>query len=1503
MNDMRKSLWMISLAVLCTINFHIVGQRQIEQLTRGVVAIRTSSSDVLISWRWLATDEEHVSFNVYRDGVKLNTDPIAGRTNLVDNTSSNNGVYTVKAVVGGTEVDAGESVSVMANTYFDVPLQIPTGGITPAGEAYTYSANDASVGDVDGDGVYEIILKWDPSNAKDNSQSGYTGNVFIDCYKLDGTRLWRVDLGRNIRAGAHYTQFMVYDFDGDGRSEMACKTAPNTKDGKGNYLSMGPAVNDNDAADYRNSGGYILTGPEYLTVFNGLTGAEMATVNYNPPRGTVSDWGDSYGNRVDRFLACVAYLDGEHPSLVMCRGYYTRATLAAWDWRNGSLTQRWFFDSNASGNSYYAGQGNHNLSVADVDGDGKDEIVYGSCTIDHDGKGLYSTRLGHGDALHLTDHAPDVPGLEVFAPHEESGRGISFRDSRTGAIIWQKKAPGDIGRGAAADITSAHRGSEFWAAGMGMYNVKGEQISTSTPSINHLVWWDGDLLRELLDGISITKYGAGTLLNASGCASNNGTKANPSLQVDLWGDWREEVIWRTSDNSKLRIYSTPYASEYRVRTLMHDPVYRLGVAWQNVAYNQPPHVGFYLGDGMRRPSLQPVVQAELKWNGVSGNVWDLSEANWFNESGVSVAFANDASVVFSLSGNNSKPVVLTGDLAPRSVNVASPSDYAFGGDGKLTGGMSFVKTQHGKLTINGTHDFTGKTYVSDGEMQVDGQLTQTSVYVFASGELSGTGTLGKDVTVYDGGCFYVGHKQAYGSSLVAGNLILAGDGLVQFDISSSTSESNDQLNVSGDLVITGSNNQVFVNMLSGSLSSGTYVLANVSGNLQGDLNGLLMKGLNTVNYSIRFSDGQLLLDVQLPRASASVVWSGNVNGKMDMLDTYNWINNGEADVLAPNDNVLFDDSGVLTVEVVEEVLVSEVTVNATSNYVFTGNGAIAGNASLRKENSGTLKLNANNTYSGATLVNGGILDVPFLNYAGLPSPIGAAGSSADNLLLNGGKIRYSGGKANTNRGMSVGVNGGELEITQAGTSLMLEGAITGGDLIKSGLGTLVLDGAGKTNTSLIITSGAVTLNSDDAAPSKKVVFHGGTLNSCDNYNSYNTMSWAIEVPAGKSGTINLDSRGYYTGALTGAGVFNVRIPNNRSDINGDWSAFSGTINFVNTSSGTGELRIGNANGMPSANVNIGGSLNAFHLNSLTTKFGALVGSGNLSGSHNWEIGAKNTSFTFDGTISAGSLNKVGSGRMTLTKSNTYSGGTTITSGVLIASNTTGSATGNGGVIVKDGAALSGTGTITGAVTVQSGGSLLPGFLTTIGTLNINNGVTFQQGALFHVDLDASTSASDVLNLPTKTLLLQNATLQVFRRGGVYAAGNTFKIINASAITGTFDAISPAVPAEGLFWDTSELYTSGILKITDIATAVKPLSVLAGATVYPNPVRDRLTVTLPEGLLSAAIQIVDLTGRQIDAVDASGQVSVEVDTGSWKKGVYLVKIVSGSDVLVKKVTKE
>ena len=668
----------------------ITPNTQMEQLNRGVVALPANSGGNFVSWRFLGTDDNDSRFDVVKNGTTIATDLKV--TNYTDAEGDSNSEYQIITKVNGEAISTSEPVKAWGEIYKKLKLDRPAKGA----QGGTYSPNDCSAGDVDGDGEYEIIVKWDPSNSQDNSNGGKTDNVYLDCYKLNGTKLWRIDLGVNIRAGAHYTQFQVYDYDGDGKAEMMCKTAPGSKDGLGNYVNQAATDDKIKAAsntkDWRTSAGRINGGHEYLTVFNGLTGEAIHTIAYYPTRNAkvelseaagTYNWDDrdgkndkgDYGNRGERYLAATAYLDGpdKNPSGIFCRGYYTYAHIWAVDFDGQQLKTRWLHSSDArttykwmipdennpqrltsktlKGNTCYSGlkrytmyaNGNHNMSIADVDGDGKDEIIWGSAALDDDGKMLYSVGFGHGDAIHLADLDPDRPGLELFDVHEEKGDySWDIHDAATGEILMKGGPKGaDNGRGVAADIVADNRGYEFWSSYGGAENAAdrnqnpfsaqtGKQVISQKGSMNFRIYWDGDLQDELFDGTNISNWKGSSfettalgIYNAS--SSCNGTKATPNLLADLFGDWREEVIlWSANDNATLNIFTTNIPTTYRVPTLMHDHTYRMGICWQNTAYNQPPHLGYYLPDYIEGKLLTGIEHIQTNTQTETTVIYDLS---------------------------------------------------------------------------------------------------------------------------------------------------------------------------------------------------------------------------------------------------------------------------------------------------------------------------------------------------------------------------------------------------------------------------------------------------------------------------------------------------------------------------------------------------------------------------------------------------------------------------------------------------------------------------------------------------------------------------------------------------------------------------------------------------------------------------------------------------------------------------------------------------------------
>ena len=1469
-------------------------QRQMEKLGRGVVAVRSSSSQVYVGWRLLGNDPDDVSFNLYRvrGGAtnKLNGSPFTTSCNYVDTPPdfSAANAYFVRSIINGVEQPASASFvvppSAPVQQYLSIPLTPPPGGTAYDGVPYTYNANDCSVGDVDGDGEYEIILKWDPTNSKDNSQSGFTGNTYLDCYKLDGTRLWRINLGPNIRSGAHYMDFMVFDYDGDGKAEMMCRTAPGSIDGQGNYVggaakwqnANGTRPSFSDTHDYRfdnpnanTTNGYVLAGPEFLTVFNGLTGEEMATATFNPHRDPDNNndnptasrinavWGDSYGNRLDRFLAGVAYCDGVRPSAIFCRGYYTRAYLTAWDWRNGQLSIRWKFNSDDGNpaNLAYRGQGAHSLSIGDLDGDGRDEITYGACAIDDNGKGLYSTGLGHGDAEHVSDMDPYRPGLETWFVHESPSSygpdGLEMHDSKTGEIIFALDGQNsDVGRGVAMDIDPRYPGYEMWGSRPNpsvLMNSTGAVVPTARPSsMNFACWWDGDLLREILDGTTISKWNwtagnTSSLLSPAGLASNNSTKSTPCLSADLFGDWREEVIWRTADNLSLRIYTTTIVATNRLYTLMHDPQYRCAIAWQNTGYNQPPHPGFNIGPDMYAPPVPPTSTADLAWRGGNtGNNW-AAPSNWFANgiwtNDVVSSFVSGNSVLFDLRASNNTTINISSAIVCGDITVYSSGDFTFTGGGVISGAARLVKAGPGKLTLANTNTFTGITRVSGGELIVNGSLDASAVVLEARGDpwgrarIGGVGRLGQGLTIQSDRGMIVGPgTNAPGTFTITNGLTELGGVLNQFDLSNDPTGgagSNDVVQVFGNVVLTGTN-AIVITQTGGYLGGGVYPLITYSGTLTGGLTNLTLAGNFLQPVALTNPPGMIALTAVIPAAAPNaptslvagdlgafqinLAWTDNSTDENEFQIERSQSSTANFSLIAvvPPDTTTYQDIGLLA--------------NTTYYYRVRGTNLAGFSVYSNANNATTTATPPSLTWKGdgsanvwdiattANWVNGGSA-TPYADGSFVTFDNSGSNTPAINLIsvLSPGTLTV-----NSSKSYTFGGNGG------------LTGSFALG---KSGSGSIAINTTNTFAGGINLTNGSVVPGSAGANSvglgSGPVRFYGGTLEFAGWTGStspdYGGNGNALIVPAGQTGTIRVPQRFLSPGlggALSGGGTLNLQVKYVRGDISGNWSGFAGTLDVSHGSSGTtvDDFRIVNAAGFPNARLQLNDYVLMYSraasgavipIGQFTAGAGAVISAGfgtsvGVQNNVTWRVGGLDTSVTnaglFQGTTA---LIKEGSGTWTLTGNNTYTGTTMINGGTFQVDGDQSAATGN--VTVNANGRLAGNGIIGGNTTVS--GTLAPG--SSIGTLTFNQNLTLNATSVTQFEISKNPFGNDKVVVSGNAVFggaldVVNVSVELLE------AGDNFSLFSAGSYSGAFAAFDlPALEA-GLAWNVSRLAVDGHL---------------------------------------------------------------------------------------------
>ena len=1430
----------ISLLVVALSTLAAHAQRQMEPLGRGVVALHASNTVAYIGWRLLATDPTDIGFDIYRStsggaGVKLNTLLLTNTTDYLDTTANftvSNSWYVVP-VIGGSNQPASAASGLAANSPVRQYLSWPLVGVTN-GAAPPYDVKFCWVGDLDGDGEYDYVV--------DRLSTTTATNQFLQAYKRDGTFLWQMDMGSNsvnqysIEPGAsaisvgHGDCVTVYDLDGDGKAEVIVRTARGVIFGDG-AMAAGP----DDTT-------------QYLSIINGLTGHEMtrATItNLWPLDGPMNA---HYG---------IMYADGVHPSvLIHCENRnvseaFQRETMT-YDYRNGQLTRRWFQTPAPGANESWG----HQIRIMDINHDGKDDLInVGSALNGATGQPLFDTELVHGDRFHVTDMDPDRPGLEMFSIQQNNPTllATALIDMGSGSIIkkWYSGGIADVGRGIALDLNPNYRGVEFYSTQPGTFDCKGNEIWPANLWPPEALWWDADLSREFEDGAGsgalnpvVNKYDLNAHTNSriytiysEGVHQAYGGRA--AFWGDILGDWREEIVLPANDYSELRVYTTKLTATNRIYCLMQNPGYRVQATCKG--YYQASYVDYYLGNDMPAIPVPPLSDAAIVWRGDGVNIWDdNTTANWLTNNlwisnTVGVPFTSGQTVLFDISGSNNTAITLASLLTPGDVRIWSPKNYTFTGPGELTGTMALTKAGAGKLIFTDTNTYTGKTLIGEGSFVVNGSLPNSPVTirggVWLDGRLAGTGGVGSAVRIEEGGGVSPGQgTNSPGTLNIANNLTLTGRTLSDFDLSddpTGVTKTNDLLVITGNLTLQGTNTLV-IRKLNATLPPGSvYPLINYSGTLSGSLANFAVSGLTGLPYTLTNPPGQIALVLKSYRAPATISWTGGSGGNAwDLLNTANWLNGATKDQFVPGDTVRFDAVGVsnLTANLSGDLICAGIVVDSTANYTLAGSGAIIGPASLTKTNSGTLTISAvNNTFTGKTTLAGGTLVVSELDAVGYPSPLGSPPGGSTNLVLSGSPTLRITGESYTDRGMTINAGTNTLEIFNAADQLTSAGIIVGaGALQKLGPGTLALTGSNSYSGGTLISAGTVSLGgviaNQRALGTGLVTISNAALRMYDDDDNWETCTWNLNVPAGSTSTIYGDRRCTLTGSLIGGGTLNFYVPYVRTEFNGNWSAFTGLLNITTDSDG-GEFRILNTTGYGNCVVNLTTTnISAYQTGGGAVAFGALSSPVFVAGttppkltSGAWTVGAKNTNTTFTGNISGTSVTKVGTGTWTLTGSNYYTGPTTISGGTLMVNGDNAAASGN--VTVANTATLAGTGGIGGATTVQSGGKLSPGN-NAIGTLTFSGNLTFNSGSTAFIEINKTAATKDLAD--TGGTLTYGGTLQVTNLSGPLTNGDSFKIFDAAAYTGSFTTLSLPSLAANLTWSTSTLVSNGTISVTTVA---------------------------------------------------------------------------------------
>lgn len=1479
----KKLLATSALALLVSMGAN--AQRFTDKLDRGLVAVKTTKG-VYCSWRIQADEYYDVKYNLYRDGTRVNAEPL-DVSNFTDASGSESSQYTVKAVLNGVEQQASKAATVFKSNYKEIKIK------HDASLKATYEPNDACCADVDGDGEVEILMKF---NNKEEGEQLYPKNgptingvatkeySMLACLKQDGTVLWWVNCGPNMGDFQNNEQNIVgYDWDMDGKAEVVMRleegSTVHMADGT-TYTIGANGKNGSSWTNYREpkaSGSvewFTHYGKEFLWYCEGATGKPYQCIEF--PLKRLEDgetdlkaaWGDGYGHRSSKYFFGAPYLDGKHPSIFLGRGIYTRHKFIAYDVdpKTHDLKVRWKWTNNQPGSPWY-GQGYHNYIVADVDWDGRDEIVWGSMVIDDNGMGLSTTGLGHGDAQHIGDFNPYIHGQEMFACNEDNPSN-NYRDATTSKIYYRKTDTNDDGRCLAGNFYNDFPGAVGHSAhDTPISTVTNEHVSTNTNglSMNFRIYWDGDLLEECFNNTEVTKPGVGTIATFLGAYSNNGTKATPCYQGDIFGDWREEVIERTADNN-IRIYTTNEPTKWRNYSLWYDHQYRNGMVWQPCGYNQPPHVSYFLGE------LEGITIAPPPLTTTGREEVGSSISKALDGKHALLATTGDATVSVA---EGASPAIFT-DNAPSWVQGTAASEcrtkdteikytyytHTLTG-GAFTGGMRLVKQGDGTLVLpNVKQTYTGKTDVWAGTLQFDGTMESSPVWLNRFAELNSNGGNFKGGIKADyGSVIRPGGKESIGT-LTTSSLDLGFGARVVFD----AKDGNVDKLVAAKMSIekkywkNGPQYNTPVFEFATAPAPGTYTLAEV-GELTGKLSDIVVEGLDGHKFSLEYTDGKIILNLSDTRDSESCVWTGEKGSVWDLMSTENFSSSDK--MFVTGDELTFnDDAATSNVSIAEDVTPGNLYFkNDKKVYSLAGKGSILGEGSLNVEGTGTVYVKNTNKYSGGTNVKGGtLIPTTLANKDGLE--YGSLGAADNTITLsNNGTLKVTTGMT-ASHPIVLGENGGAINNT--GT-LILNGGIKKGagknrDLYKMGAGTLQLNSIADFDV-LYINQGTVYDFQDGHFSGKTIVLNGSkvVLQASNSIYSGNSDNVNIEVPKGKSGIWYPDGRCDYTGKLTGEGTIDIYGTWIRCPFKGDWSKFEGTINAKRGNKNVYEpvFDFNNTYGIPLATLNVDSRFTkdyAFCTNGKSFAIGALTGTGYISnggnfgsGANTLTIGGKNTNFEFKGSINGSNVVKNGTGIWTISSEDVLANAKSlkIVDGVvkLNKATATSSMTAPTVLYVRNEGELRGVGCTYG-VSLLKGGILRPGSnaetaqTNNTGVINILKNLNAVVGSSIYVNKTKADSISvnaytgskspawAFLNVGGNAVL--NGTIYVtYKDTWTPAVGDYVRVLDcAGSISGNPTFELQALPA-GLEWDTTPFLSTGTIRVA-VSTGIKEVGLDGGS---------------------------------------------------------------------------